>query len=170
VTRDLCGFQGEKGWIALNAPEFVDWSASEEKGRFRQRRPDQPVVTLPTTASRSTGCDASDRGIQINWLWRFRLRRPDQPVVTLPTAASRSTAKDQLSKRFLPSHICFFGYQFRYFSFSAHMQCKHIKSIILTSLLCFPKNLAPWRDSNPGLLVPKRVRCPLHHAFKHQGF
>jgi hypothetical protein len=24
VTRDLCGFQGEKGWIALNAPEFVD--------------------------------------------------------------------------------------------------------------------------------------------------
>jgi hypothetical protein len=94
VTRDLCGFQGEKGWIALNAPEFVDWSASEEKGRFRQRRPDQPVVTLPTTASRSTGCDASDYGVQINRLWRFRPRHPDQLVVTLPTTASRSTGCD----------------------------------------------------------------------------
>jgi hypothetical protein len=24
-----------------------------------------------------------------------------------------------------------------------------------TSLRCFPKNLIPWRDSNPGLLVPE---------------
>jgi hypothetical protein len=24
-----------------------------------------------------------------------------------------------------------------------------------TALLCFPKNLIPWRDSNPGLLVPE---------------
>jgi hypothetical protein len=30
----------------------------------------------------------------------------------------------------------------------------HIKSFY-TALLCFPKNLTPWRDSNPGLLVPE---------------
>jgi hypothetical protein len=24
-----------------------------------------------------------------------------------------------------------------------------------TALLCFPKNLIPWRDSNPGLIVPE---------------
>jgi hypothetical protein len=24
-----------------------------------------------------------------------------------------------------------------------------------TALLCFPKNLIPWQDSNPGLLVPE---------------
>jgi hypothetical protein len=24
-----------------------------------------------------------------------------------------------------------------------------------TALLCFPKNLIPWRDSNPGLLDPE---------------
>jgi hypothetical protein len=25
-------------------------------------------------------------------------------------------------------------------------------------------NLTPWRDSNPGLLFPRRMRCPLRHA------
>jgi hypothetical protein len=30
----------------------------------------------------------------------------------------------------------------------------HIKPFY-TALLCFPKNLTPWWDSNPGLLVPE---------------
>jgi hypothetical protein len=25
-------------------------------------------------------------------------------------------------------------------------------------------NLKPWRDSNPGLLFLRRMRCPLRHA------
>jgi hypothetical protein len=29
------------------------------------------------------------------------------------------------------------------------------------ALLCFPKNLIPWRDSNPGLLVPEARRQDL---------
>jgi hypothetical protein len=28
----------------------------------------------------------------------------------------------------------------------------------------FPKNLVPWRDSNPGLLFLRLMRCPLRHA------
>jgi hypothetical protein len=33
-----------------------------------------------------------------------------------------------------------------------------------TALLCFPKNLIPWRDSNPGLLFLRRIRCPLRQG------
>jgi hypothetical protein len=38
---------------------------------------------------------------------------------------------------------------------SFNTQTMHIMQVILytTALLCFPKNLIPWRDSNPGLLV-----------------
>jgi hypothetical protein len=32
-----------------------------------------------------------------------------------------------------------------------------------TALLWLPKNLIPWRDSNPGLLFLRRMRCPLRH-------
>jgi hypothetical protein len=34
-------------------------------------------------------------------------------------------------------------------------QTTHIKSfyVYTTALICFPKNLIPWRDSNIGLLV-----------------
>jgi hypothetical protein len=35
-------------------------------------------------------------------------------------------------------------------------QTRYIKSFLYTTaLLCFPKNLIPWRDYNPGLLVPE---------------
>jgi hypothetical protein len=34
-------------------------------------------------------------------------------------------------------------------------QTMHIKS---TALLCFPKSLIPWRNSNPGLLFPEASR------------
>jgi hypothetical protein len=35
-------------------------------------------------------------------------------------------------------------------------QTMHIKVILYTTaLLCFPKNLIPWWDLNPGLLVPE---------------
>jgi hypothetical protein len=35
-------------------------------------------------------------------------------------------------------------------------QTMHIKSFLFTTaLLCFPKNLIPWWDSNTGLLVPE---------------
>jgi hypothetical protein len=30
-----------------------------------------------------------------------------------------------------------------------------LSHLFTTALLCFPKNLIPWRDSNPGLLVPE---------------
>jgi hypothetical protein len=36
-----------------------------------------------------------------------------------------------------------------YFSFSTHKQCH----LYTTALLCFPKNLIPLWDSNPGLFV-----------------
>jgi hypothetical protein len=38
---------------------------------------------------------------------------------------------------------------------SFNTQSMHIKSfyVYTTALLCFPKNLIPWRDSKPGLLV-----------------
>jgi hypothetical protein len=36
-------------------------------------------------------------------------------------------------------------------------QTKHICKVILntTALQCFPKNPIPWRDSNPGPLIPE---------------
>jgi hypothetical protein len=36
-------------------------------------------------------------------------------------------------------------------------QTRHIKSscTYTKALLCFPKNLIPWRDSNPSFLVPE---------------
>jgi hypothetical protein len=48
---------------------------------------------------------------------------------------------------------------FLYFLANAYIspfntQTMHIK-LYTTAQLCFPKNLIPWRDSNPGLLVPK---------------
>jgi hypothetical protein len=30
----------------------------------------------------------------------------------------------------------------------------------------FPKIPKPWRDSNPGLLFLRRIRCPLRHDVK----
>jgi hypothetical protein len=38
--------------------------------------------------------------------------------------------------------------------FSIHKQWI-LSHLYTTALLCFPKNLIPWRDSNPGLLVPE---------------
>jgi hypothetical protein len=36
----------------------------------------------------------------------------------------------------------------------SNTQTIHSKVILYTTALqCFPKNLIPWRDSNPGLLV-----------------
>jgi hypothetical protein len=37
-----------------------------------------------------------------------------------------------------------------------------------TALLCFPKNLIPWWDSNPGLLVPEADA--MSTAPRRQGF
>jgi hypothetical protein len=34
--------------------------------------------------------------------------------------------------------------------------------------LCFPKKLMPWRDSNPGILVPEADAMPLCHAARRQ--
>jgi hypothetical protein len=48
------------------------------------------------------------------------------------------------------------------FLFSTHIQCIFSR-LYTTALLCFPKNLMPWRDSNPGLLL-RRMRCRLRHA------
>jgi hypothetical protein len=41
----------------------------------------------------------------------------------------------------------------------------HIKSTIHNSIaVFFLKKLAPWRDSNPGLLFRRCTGCPLRHA------
>jgi hypothetical protein len=40
----------------------------------------------------------------------------------------------------------------------------HFKPIILVHCYVFPKNHLPRRDSNPGLLFLRRMRCPLRHA------
>jgi hypothetical protein len=37
---------------------------------------------------------------------------------------------------------------------STHKQCM-LSYFIHNSTALFPKNLIPWRDSNPGLLVPE---------------
>jgi hypothetical protein len=57
----------------------------------------------------------------------------------------------------LPKFIINFFYNFfliygqcLLFLLSIHKQC-----ILSHALLCFPKNLIPWWDSNPGLLVPE---------------
>jgi hypothetical protein len=42
------------------------------------------------------------------------------------------------------------------FIFPFNIQTMHIKYVILyTTEQCFPKNLIPWPDLNPGLLVPE---------------
>jgi hypothetical protein len=41
------------------------------------------------------------------------------------------------------------------FIYPSNTQTMHIKLLYTTALLCFPKNLIPWRDSNSGLLVPE---------------
>jgi hypothetical protein len=41
-----------------------------------------------------------------------------------------------------------------FFSFQ-HTNNAYEVILYLTALLCFPKNLSLWRDSNPGLLVPE---------------
>jgi hypothetical protein len=40
---------------------------------------------------------------------------------------------------------------------SYNTQTMHIKSLYTQQhcYVCFPKNLIPWRDLNPGLLVPE---------------
>jgi hypothetical protein len=37
-----------------------------------------------------------------------------------------------------------------------------------TALLCFPKNIIPWRDSNPGLFIPEVDA--MSTALRRQGF
>jgi hypothetical protein len=44
--------------------------------------------------------------------------------------------------------------QCHYLSFSIHRHCI-LSHLYTTALLFFPKNLIPWLDSNPGLLVPE---------------
>jgi hypothetical protein len=53
------------------------------------------------------------------------------------------------------------------FLLSLHKQCKPV-ILYTTTLLCFPKNLIPWRDSNPGLLVPEADA--MSTAPRHQGY
>jgi hypothetical protein len=36
--------------------------------------------------------------------------------------------------------------------------------LVTEALPSFPKSLVPWRDSNPGLLFLRRMRCLLRHA------
>jgi hypothetical protein len=39
--------------------------------------------------------------------------------------------------------------------FFQHTNNAYLIILYTTALLCLPKNLIPWRDSNPGLLVPE---------------
>jgi hypothetical protein len=50
------------------------------------------------------------------------------------------------------------------FIFFYKTQTMLIKSITQQHCYVFPKNLTPWRDSNPGLLLLRRMRCPMRHA------
>jgi hypothetical protein len=44
-------------------------------------------------------------------------------------------------------------------------QTRHIKTVIHYSIAMFsPKNLITWQESNPGLQLLRRMRCPLRHA------
>jgi hypothetical protein len=56
------------------------------------------------------------------------------------------------------------------FLLSTHKQCI-LSHFIHNSLLCSPKNLIPWRDSNPGLLVPQAdaMSTPSGHLQKGLG-
>jgi hypothetical protein len=47
-----------------------------------------------------------------------------------------------------------------YYTFSTNKHCI-LSQLYAISLLYLPKNLTPWRDSNPGLLFLRRMRCPL---------
>jgi hypothetical protein len=40
--------------------------------------------------------------------------------------------------------------------------------VLHSSIAMFPKNLMPWRDSNPNLML--RMRCPLRHATRGRIF
>jgi hypothetical protein len=51
------------------------------------------------------------------------------------------------------SFFLIFCGQCLYFSFRTNNAYEGI--LYTTALLCFPKNLIPWRVSNPGLLVPE---------------
>jgi hypothetical protein len=52
------------------------------------------------------------------------------------------------------------------FLLSTHKQCI-LSHFINIALLCFPENLIPWWDSNPGLLVPEADM--MSNAPRHQG-
>jgi hypothetical protein len=65
-------------------------------------------------------------------------------------------------------HKCFFGRRPQtqaetdfIFQNPINGQTKH-KKLSYTQQHCYdlPKNLMPWRDSNPGLLFLRRMRCP----------
>jgi hypothetical protein len=50
-------------------------------------------------------------------------------------------------------------------------QTMHIKSITHNSIaMCSLKIFIPLRNSNPGLLFLRRMRCPLHHTGLHFTF
>jgi hypothetical protein len=61
--------------------------------------------------------------------------------------------------------MCFLNYfltnTFMYFS--THKQCI-LSGQYSTALLGLPKSIIPWRDSNPGILLLRRMRCRLRHA------
>jgi hypothetical protein len=63
----------------------------------------------------------------------------------------------------LALYVCIYFFVHTFFKFVANAFISHFQhtnnahQVILytTALLYFPKNLIPWRDSNPGLLVPE---------------
>jgi hypothetical protein len=71
--------------------------------------------------------------------------------------------------------------KFAYKLFNNLIQCLYIflifstqtvpsKLILQNSIAMFSakKLITPWRESNPGLLFLKRIRCPLRHADRGQ--
>jgi hypothetical protein len=48
------------------------------------------------------------------------------------------------------------------FLFKSHKRCVLSQYSQQHCYICFPKNLTPWWDSNPGLLFLRQMRWPLH--------
>jgi hypothetical protein len=77
----------------------------------------------------------------------------------------RQSSQQLIATKSFFMFIFFLGYVF---ITPFNTQTKHIKSFY-TQKHCyvFPKNLIPWRDSNPGLLAPEADAMPT--AARRQG-
>jgi hypothetical protein len=95
----------------------------------------------------------SDNG-KCNWLCA---RRAGSPEIFRKKHLCKIFAPKIFTDTFLIFFkLCFFNiFVAEAFISPSNTQTMHIKLLYTTALLCFPKNLMPWRDSNPGLLVPE---------------